>query len=403
MAKDKKKKKRAGGGARDTPLSSSPDYGAMRNVARVRGDYTLTTSEAIYAAVSRIANTMAMLPMHLYKDMEVQEDDWRERLVNYMPNASMTPFVYQQTMEAFRNTEGNAYAMLVPDASGTRIVAIDVLDAAKVTPMRESNTREMFYQFAHDDGGIPITVHSSHMLVLHHMSANGQKGIRPVDVLRGTLKYNDQIKEFSLSQLEGVNSGVVLNIPGTGLDPKRKETVIQQFLDAYKKSGGRLVVLEGGITATTLTKSPVDSNVLDVERITKNRVATVYCIPPHMLGDYSEASYSTAEQAKREYLDLTILPIVKQWEDEYNLKLLTWKERVQGYCFRFDLTEMQRADAETTATANQMSIRGGWTTINEVRKADGKPPVPNGNEPLVSRDLVPLSVVLKAGDNLPAT
>ena len=67
------------------------------------------------------------------------------------------------------------------------------------------------------------------------------------------------------------------------------------------------------------------------DRISKNRVATVYNIPPHMLGDYTDTSYSTADQSKREFIDLTIMPVIAQWEAEFNLKRLTLGERRQGY------------------------------------------------------------------------
>lgn len=84
-----------------------------------------------------------------------------------------------------------------------------------------------------------------------------------------------------------------------------------------------MLVLEGGIKATTFNQSPVDAQLMDVERITRNRVATVYNLPPHMLGDYSDTSFSTAEQQMQEFLQLTIIPIVQQWEDELNRKLLS--------------------------------------------------------------------------------
>lgn len=104
------------------------------------------------------------------------------------------------------------------------------------------------------------------MIVLRHMSTNGEKGIRPIDVLLGTLQYSRSIREYASNQLSGVNSGVVLNIPGTNLSQGKRDEAIRQFLDAYKKSGGRVIVLEGGMTATTLTQSPVDAKSLDVER-----------------------------------------------------------------------------------------------------------------------------------------
>lgn len=365
-----------------------PERGLRVPVGRVRGDYSLTTSEAIYSAVGRISNTIGMLPLHLFKGDVVATEHPLEKLLSYMPNKHMTPFIFQQTMEVFRNTEGNAYALMVPSDDGLRVQSLDVLDAARVVPYREKTSREMWYQLAGE--GEPLWIHSSQMIVLQHMSANGEKGIRPLDVLRGTLNYDASIKEFSLQQLEGVNSGVALTVPGTGLSPDRKEGVIKQFLEAYSKSKGRVVVLEGGITATTLSQSPVDARVLDVERISKNRVATVYNLPPHLLGDYSDTSYSTAEQTTQEYRDLCILPIVTQWEQQLDLKLLSWEMRKDGYRCRFDLAQMQRADVRTTADKHQKAIRGGWMRPNEVRRIEGLPPDPHGDELMISRDMVPL-------------
>lgn len=371
-----------------------PDYTSMRGVMRTRGDYTMTNSEAIYAAVSRISNTIAELPIHLYKGQELQADHPLERMIAYAPNPCMTPFIFRQTMEANRNNEGNAYALMVPDASG-RTAQLDVLDPTRVVPMREAETREMWYQLLLEEGKTAM-VHNSSMIVLRHMSANGERGVRPVDVLRGTLNYDKDIKEFSSKQLEGVNTGVVLNVPGVGLSEDRKKKIIDQFMTAYRESGGRLVVLEGGVTATTLTQSPVDAKVLDVERITRNRVATVYNIPPHMLGDYSDTSYATAEQSMLEYLQMTITPIVTQWEDELNRKLLTWEMLKQGFGFRFNLSQLWRADVKTMAEMHQMAIRSGWMKPNEVRTPEGLPADPDGDTLMISRDMVPLSVALAA-------
>lgn len=254
-------------------------------VSRARADVSLTGSEAIYAAVSRISNTMASLPVHLYKGHELQLDDPLERLVAYAPTLSHTPFTFIQTMEAFRNTEGRAYAFKVPNAVATATDRLDVIDPTRVIPIRLKETGEIWYRMSTDDGRELFVPHYQ-MVAIKYMSANGEMGVRPLDVLRGTLDYDKQIKEFSLRQLEGVNNGVVLNVPGTGLSEERKKVIVERFLTAYRESGGRLVVLEGGVTATTLAQSPVDAKVLEVERITKNRVATVYNIPPHLLGDY---------------------------------------------------------------------------------------------------------------------
>ncbi len=374
--------------ARDEPGAYN-----TRGVYRTRADYMMTNSEAIYAAVSRISNTIASLPIHLYRDREIMVGHDLERLIAYRPSPCMTAFTFRQTMEANRNNEGNAYALMVPDEMG-HTVRLDVIDPVRVQPMREIETREMWYRIGFDNGKVGW-VHNSSMIVLKHMSANGEKGIRPIDVLKGTLDYDADIKHFSVKQLEGVSSAVILNVPGTGLAEDRKKKLIKQFLATYAESGGKVIVLEGGITASTMQQPAVDANVLNVERVTRNRVATVYNIPPHMLGDYSDTSYATAEQSMLEFLQMTINPIIEQWEEELNTKLLTWEMIQQGYSFRFDLTNLWRTDTLTMANRNQMAIRSGWLRPNEVRRQDHLPDDPAGNTLLISRDLIPLSEAIK--------
>lgn len=372
-----------------------PDYASLRQVSRHSAvDWTLSNSEAIYAAVSRIALTVARLPLHLYRNYEVAANDYRDKLVSYMPNPSMTPFMFKCALEAFRNTEGNAYALKVRDPGTGEVRRLDVLDAARVQPQRETETQEMWYSFTLDNGQTAL-VHSSEMIVLKHLSANGELGISPIDVLRGTLDYSRKIREFSLDQLSGVSNGIVLTLPGTAIGSEKQKEVVNRFIETYKKSGGSVMVLEGGMQVTTLSRPVVDANVLNTERITRNRVATVYSIPPHMLGDYSDTSYSTAEQSQQEFLDMTIMPIVTQWQEELNLKLLTDEERLKGYEFRFDLSGMKKADTAAMAEKYQKAIRGGWMSPNEVRKSEGLPPVEGADELLASRDLTTLTTAME--------
>jgi len=340
---------------------------------------------------------MAAMPMHLYKDGVKQKDHDLERLVAYAPNPSMTPSQFRQTMQAVCGNEGNAYALIVPKRNDQGIERLDVLDPAYVTPHREIETGEIWYRIYNPNTPkrAEMWVDDSRMLVIRHISANGLKGIRPVDVLRGTIEYDQKVKEFSLRQLENVNAGIILTLPNSAtMDQGRKTAMVEQFLDTYDDSGGRVCLLEGGMTATTFNQSPVDAKVLDVERISRNRIATVYNIPPHMMGDYQDTSYSTAEQSMLEYLQLTMLPIVVQWEDQFNRKILTWERMKEGYAFHCDMEALHRADASTQAEAEQKALRNGKMTINEIRERAYLPPVEGGDQPLISRDLAPLQLIL---------
>lgn len=378
--------------ARDKPRVRVFDRGKVTSITRPRADVTLQGHEAIYAAVTRIANTVASIPVHVYKGRERQDTHPLEKLLNLSPNPSMSAYIFKQTMEAFRNTEGMAYALIIRDGLG-EITRLDVLDPTRVRPLIERDSREIWYDITLEGKTYPIPGYMA--LALKHMSANGISGIRPLDVLRGSLDYDAEVKEISLNQLDGINHGVMLEVPGQALDETRKAQIVADFLDAYESSGQRVLVLEGGIKATTFNQSPVDAQLMDVERITRNRVATVYNLPPHMLGDYSDTSFSTAEQQMQEFLQLTIIPIVQQWEDELNRKLLSDADYKAGYRFRFDTDSLIRADMVAMANKYQMAIRGGWMRMNEVREREGLPPDPNGDELMCARDIIPLRIMVE--------
>ena len=378
--------------ARDKPRVRVFDRGKVTSITRPRADVTLQGHEAIYAAVTRIANTVASIPVHVYKGRERQDTHPLEKLLNLSPNPSMSAYIFKQTMEAFRNTEGMAYALIIRDGLG-EITRLDVLDPTRVRPLIERDSREIWYGITLEGKTYPIPGYM--VLALKHMSANGISGIRPLDVLRGSLDYDAEVKEISLNQLDGINHGVMLEVPGQALDETRKTQIVADFLDAYESSGQRVLVLEGGIKATTFNQSPVDAQLMDVERITRNRVATVYNLPPHMLGDYSDTSFSTAEQQMQEFLQLTIIPIVQQWEDELNRKLLSDADYKVGYRFRFDTDSLIRADMVAMANKYQMAIRGGWMRMNEVREREGLPPDPNGDELMCARDIIPLRIMVE--------
>ena len=364
----------------------------LRMINRPRADRTIEGNEAIYAAVSRISNTMASMPMHLYKGFEIQTDHPLERIVSLEPHPNFSAFSWKQTMEVLLNTEGTAYALQVLNSYG-QLMRLDILNPTRVTPKRDTEGN-IWYSVIMDDGTEALAP-GFLILAIKHISANGIRGIRPIDVLRKSLDYDTQVKEMSLDQLDGVNHGIMLTVPNVGLSQQQKDEAVNRFLETYEKSGRSVVILEGGMTATNFANSSVDAQVMNVERITRNRVATVYNLPPHMLGDYADTSPGNNEQQTLEYLTLTIGPKVEQWEEEFNRKVLTPDMYAEGYRFRFDVTSLTRTDVKTTAERNQMAIRGGWRKPNEVRSELGLPPDPMGDLLMSSRDLIPLRIAVE--------
>ena len=362
----------------------------------LRSDYTLQNSEIIFSAVTRRANAFSSMPVQLYRGTTQVKNDARNDMINAEPNPNMTACQFFKTMEACCCTEGNAYAIKEYDTDGT-LSRLDILDPLRVEPVLEKESRELWYRIRPEQGQ-DYYIHGFYIIHIPFVSANGIKGVNPVSVLLDTLRYNHEIQEFSVSQLQkGINAQIVAEAPANLGEAQREETV-KTLMSTYKESGGNILLLESGVTAKSLNLSPVDNKLFEVEKISRSKVAMVYNIPPHLLGDYSDTSFSSQEQQMLEFLMLTMLPIVTAYEQELNRKLLTREERRRGYHFEIDMNAILRADAATRADVHQKAIRGGWETPNEARSDYGRDKDPNGNKLMVSRDLTTLEWLIKNPD-----
>ena len=378
------------------------------HVFKRRGDYTLENSELIFSAVSRIANSLSAMPVTLYKGPRPYYNELSD-MVGFAPNPSMTSCNFFKTLEACRSTSGNAYALKVFNAHGV-LERLDVLDPVRVRPIMEAESQELWYRIT-PEFGKEYYIHNYYMIHVPFISTNGYIGVNPVSVLFDTLGYSDKIQTFQKDLLEqGVNAAIVLEAPAN-LGDTQKEAMIESFMKTYRETSGNILLLESGVKASALNLSPIDTKLLEVEKITRSKVAMVYNIPPHLLGDYSEGSFGSQEQQMLEFLTLTMLPIVTAYEQELNKKLLTYELRRKGFHFKFDMDSVLRADAATQAEVDYKGVRSGWELVDEIRARRGKPPLPGGvgSKALVSQDLATLDYtvnekpkVLAAGKTIPA-
>jgi HK97 family phage portal protein len=217
-----------------------------------------------------------------------------------------------------------------------------------------------------------------------------------VSVLFDTLRYSDAIQEFSKDLLEqGVNASIVLEAPAN-LGETQKKEMIASFMETYRETSGNILLLESGVKASTLNLSPVDTKLLEVEKITRSKVAMVYNIPPHLLGDYSQDG-GDQEQQMLQFLTMTMLPIVTAYEQELNRKLLSAELRRQGFHFKFDMDNLLRADAATQAEVDYKAVRSGWKTVDEIRASRNLPALPGGfgKHALISQDMATLEYTVR--------
>jgi HK97 family phage portal protein len=365
-----------------------------RRVQWGRGDYTLKNSEIIFSAVSRLANALSCMPVQLYHGIKPVHDDLNE-LVKNSPNPNMTSCNFFKTWETCRDTDGNGYVLKVVDEY-LNPVRLDILNPDRVEPALSEEKKELYYIVHTDEGD--LTIHNFYIAHTRFISGNGIRGVNPISVLHDTLRYADKIQSLNAAQIEkGISNAVVLEAPANlGETPRKK--LVSQFMETYYETGGNILMLESGVTAKSLNMSPVDAKLFEVEKLNRAKVATVYNIPPHLLGDYSNTSFSTMEQQMLEFLTLTMTPIVRMYEQELDRLLLTPEKRKQGYHFKFDMAACLRADTATKTDANFKAVRSAWKTPNEIREEEGKEGMLGGDQLFISKDMIPLVMAAKGSE-----
>jgi len=364
------------------------------NIFASKTSNTLATVETIFAAVSRLSNAMASLPIKLRQNYTPVNSPIADLLEN-SPNPNMTSFDFIRTLEVCRNTYGNGYALKKYDEL-YQVAALLPLDPSRVEPVIEEETRELWYEINGDDGR--YFVHNMDMIHVKHITTVGQslayhsvgyKGISPIDVLKNTVDYDQKVRTFSLEQMNSaILASFILKL-STNVSEEKKANYLDNFKKFYQNNGG-VLIQESGTEIIPIERSIIDPKVFEVEKITRGRVATVFNIPVHMLGETEGQSYSTMEQLSLEFVIWTLTPIVRQYEQEFNRKLLTKWQRSRGLSFKFNVNALLRGDTRTRGDFYFKGIRSGWFTPNEVRAYEELPPMEGGDKLYMSRDLTPI-------------
>lgn len=347
----------------------------------------LATNETIFSVITRLANTMSILPLKLHKNYEIAHNQASDVLINE-PNPNMHGYDFISKMEVSRNETGNAYAVIFPDIR-MNVEKIVPIDPDYVTPFINLDDDNLWYQVQGEGG--TYYIHNMNMLHVKHITGSSRwKGINPLDVLKNTLEYDKAVQEFSLTEMQKPESFILEY--GTNVDEKKKQEVTDSFREFYKNNGG-ILFKEPGVDIDRLEKKYFASDTIKSEQITRTRVANVFNIPVSFLNDREGQSFSSNEQAMIQYVQMTITPIVRQYEHEFNRKLLTREERLEGYYFKFNLGGLMRGDTDTRAKFYQYGIRNGWFKQDEVRGFEDLPPVGGNADKLwVSGDLYPIEM-----------
>lgn len=350
----------------------------------------LANNETIFSAVTMKANAIASAPVSInldYKKLNPGEHKL-SYLFKYGPNPRQTMFSFMQYMEATRNTNSGAYAIIEYSNVLGDISAIWPLKSEFVEPIIDQDSGELYYEITDHDDNTKKYVHNSHVIALEYLDNNGFKGINPLNVLKNTIDYDREIKEFSINQMKtSLKANAVVKIDTT-LDEESLEEY-DAMMEQMQENG--IIYLDDGKDIKELSaKTYIDPNIFDIEKITVERVERVFNIIGKLTKGSSSNKTTTSDTEDLLYLKDSILPVIRQYEQEFSKKLLTTKEKMQGYEIKLNMNGFARATMEKRGNFYQQMIRSGVLSPNQCLMLEDLPPYEGGDVHLISRDLIPL-------------
>lgn len=354
---------------------------------------TLSTNEEIFSIITRLANTVSSLPIHLYKNYK-EVDNSVSDLVRVESNPSLSAFSLINQLEVSRNSTGNGYAFIERDATGTPI-RLWPIDPMTVTIKRSTDDNSIFYEVSSVDPNYHFLVFNTEIIHVRHITPlTGVLGISPIDVLKGPLDFEKAVEDFSLGEMNKKDQYIIKY--DRSVSPERREAMIKDFTKMVKENGGA-VVQEKGFDYDRFASDFHPSDLKTAEDITRSRIANAFNVPIAFLNEL-DGTASMSEQAMIQFVQMTLVPIVKQYESEFNRKLLTQSQRASGYYFKFNVNGLMRGDTASRTNFYQMMIRNGIATQNDLRKFEDMTPIADesANVTWISKDLYPSASQMKA-------
>lgn len=351
------------------------------NFAAVRsGGVTPRSAEsvsAVYACVGAISETIASLPLILYRRTA---DDGRERakehplykVLHEVPNPQQTSLEFRELMQASVLLRGNAYAEVVRGYDG-QVRELRPIHADRVQVLKLDTGRLAYDVF--DDKGQRRRLVQEEVFHLRHRSADGVLGVSPIAAAREVVELAIAERDHGVGTFRnGAKLLGVLKFPGK-LTTDQRDRLRASWASQYGggENAGRTAILEEGIDFQTVSMTLEDAEWIAARQFSVEEVCRLFRVPPTVVGDLRHGNYSNSVEMSRQFVTLTLGRHLSAWEQAVSRCLLTDAGR-RIYFAEHSVEGLLRGDSLNRAQFYQRAIDDGWMTADEVRRLENLPP-----------------------------
>jgi len=332
---------------------------------------TIFQVNAVFAAVSLIADTISTLPLHAYKregDQRVEltpRPEWIKK-----PDADLPSEAFWNSVVVSMLLEGNAFIRAYYNNRG-EVVTLTVLNPQNVEVKRDSVGR---LQFTVEGEGRPLG--TDDIIYIPDLLSPGKvRGVSRVKALKESFGLALALERFASTFFgQGTNLNGIIEFPGA-LTEEQAKSLASGFDNRHRgwRRGHRTGVLTGGATFKSTQIDPQQSQAIEARRLAVEDIARAFNVPPHLLGLPGTNSYASVEQNNLAWVTHGLRPILTKIEGAFN-PLLERGANGRGAFLKFNLDGLLRADIQSRFSAYSTAMQSGFLTINEARALEDLAP-----------------------------
>lgn len=345
---------------------------------------------AVYACVRILSETMASLPLVVYRPRKDGgkdriTDHWLYRVLGKRPNRFQNPFEWREMLQGHLALRGNAFCQIVANGRGevTELIPIHP-DRVRIELLKDGEYRYRVRNQAGDEVVFP----RGEIWHLRGLSSDGILGLSPIELSRESLGMALAAQDYGARFFsnDAKPTGGWIEFPGSFKDPEAKRVFRESYQAAQSGSNrGKVLVLENGMKFHEVGVTNKDAQFLELRKFQITDIARLFRVPPHMIADLDRATFSNIEQQSLEFVMHTMTPWAERWEASIEADLMLDGEELE---IEFDFANLMRGDASSRSAYYQSGIQNGWLTRNEARIAENLNPIAGLDQPLRPLNMV---------------
>ena len=348
---------------------------------------TAITLAAVYACIKVLSETIASLPLNLYKRVGTNKEPATEHplypLFADQPNSYMTSYELRENLVANINYHGNAYQQKVERAGYTR--ELIPLMSDKMAPGMAGGKKTYTYTTNGEPkifraSKIWHTMNASASTTLSGDAPEGVVGVSPIVAAREAIGSALAADEYAARYFaNNATTGLHAKHPGR-LTEDAKE-YLKQSLAEYAKLENKFksIVTEEGLEIDTLGKTNEESQFLETRNFSVEEVARIYRVPAVLIGHPDKTmTYASAEQMFLSFVQHTIRPWCVRLEQSMDRYLIPEDDRPE-YFYEHNLNALLRGDTKARFEAYSKARQWGWLSVNEIRAMENLNAIEDGD------------------------